>query len=443
MPAPRTVLAEFFTTGEETLLFLVREDYPEPTVVRIPTPVKELRDFVTRHFAVAAGRTTGERVSGLNETDFQTFLEPFLKPLVSPSPGGGPVASEGDLVWLVPHDVLHYLPLHAVKVEGRYLVERNPVCYTPSASVMKYCRAKRKGRHDRALVLADTRADRPLPHARLEAAALEELFRPRAEVYLGEEATPALLKKRLAEAAEEIDVLHLACHGFFDPAQALQSGIELAPEAANGTDPPDRDRGHLTAAAIFGLRLHADLITLSACESGVNERRPGDELIGLTRALIYAGTPSVVVSLWSVSDISTSILMGRFYQAWKGGAGKAEALRQAQTGVLSLTARDVLAHCEEAKRRVSGPGADALRRLLLEDVADVQFRARDYAAARSTYAQLLEGLDPGAENSQALKVRLSQCTRAAARFPGRADYEARVFADLYHWAPFILVGDWK
>ena len=71
------------------------------------------------------------------------------------------------------------------------------------------------------------------------------------------------------------------------------------------------------------------------------------------------------------------------------------------------------------------------------------FGGCDYAAARSTYAQLLEGLDPRAENYQALKVRLSQCTRAAARFPGRADYEARVFADLYHWAPFILVGDWK
>ena len=74
---------------------------------------------------------------------------------------------------------------------------------------------------------------------------------------------------------------------------------------------------NLTAEEIFGLKMEVDLVTFSACETGVNEYRPGNELIGLTRALIYAGTPSVVVSLWAVDDLSTGLLMQHFYQQLK------------------------------------------------------------------------------------------------------------------------------
>ena len=67
--------------------------------------------------------------------------------------------SPGDYLYLVPHDALHYLPWHALKLEDQYLIERNPVIYTPSASVLKYCQAKRKGRRDRALVFGDLHGD--------------------------------------------------------------------------------------------------------------------------------------------------------------------------------------------------------------------------------------------------------------------------------------------
>jgi CHAT domain-containing protein len=93
---------------------------------------------------------------------------------------------------------------------------------------------------------------------------------------------------------------------------------------------------------IFNLKLNADLVVLSACETGLGKEVKGEGLIGLTRAFLYAGTPSVVVSLWQVQDRSTAELMVRFYRHLKNGQpSKAEALRQAQ---LELIRHGTFAH---------------------------------------------------------------------------------------------------
>jgi CHAT domain-containing protein len=85
---------------------------------------------------------------------------------------------------------------------------------------------------------------------------------------------------------------------------------------------------------IFGLDLHASLVVLSACETALGKLTRGDELTGLTRAFIYAGTPSVITTLWQVNDRASYELMREFYQNLKSGRNKAEALRQAQLTTL-------------------------------------------------------------------------------------------------------------
>jgi CHAT domain-containing protein len=289
MPSQRVVLAEFFTTEDLTLLFIVRADFNEPQVVEIPGSLDALRSYVRANFGAGPA---GSRVRDLDLAEWQARLASFVEPIL-------PWVAEGDILWLVPHDVLHYLPLHALQVDGRYLAERNPICYSPSASVLSYCHAKRKpARGGGALVLGDSRPDVPLPFAREEARRVAQLLG--CEPLLGSAASRAKVVEALADEAsrQAVDVLHVACHGYFDAAEALKSGLLLAPEGDDGT---------LTAEQIFGLQLRAELVTLSACESGVNERRPGDELIGLTRALIYAGTSSVLVSLWRVDDLATAL----------------------------------------------------------------------------------------------------------------------------------------
>ncbi len=107
----------------------------------------------------------------------------------------------------------------------------------------------------------------------------------------------------------EIDVLHFACHGKFEADSPLDSRIDLA-----RSDGQDDEQPHLTVEDVLGLELKATLVTLSACESGLSKIHPGEELVGLTRSFLYAGTPSLLVSLWSVDDESTGMLMEWFYR---------------------------------------------------------------------------------------------------------------------------------
>ena len=85
---------------------------------------------------------------------------------------------------------------------------------------------------------------------------------------------------------------------------------------------------------VFNLKLNAELVVLSACETGLGKQLRGEGLIGLTRAFFYAGAEAVLVSLWKVADVSTAELMVRFYRHLKAGRGKAEALRQARLELL-------------------------------------------------------------------------------------------------------------
>jgi CHAT domain-containing protein len=119
-----------------------------------------------------------------------------------------------------------------------------------------------------------------------------------------------------------------ACHGLLDERFPLNSALALTlPESqAEG-----QDNGLLQAWEIFeSVRLDADLVTLSACDTALGKEMGGEGLVGVTRAFQFAGARSVLASLWSVSDISTARFMKRFYRYLRSGKSKDEALRLAQ-----------------------------------------------------------------------------------------------------------------
>lgn len=308
MPQKRIVLAEYFTTGDMVFLFGVRSDFQKPDIVELPLDQGKLRRFVHTNFG--GWNQVRELIEmGLEELwhGYDYLIEPIAR-----------WAEPEDVIYLVPHGLIHYLPLHALKLEGQYLIERNPVLYSPSASVLQYCHARRKNTPDgkparqTAAIFGDSRGD--LPYARTEAEALAGLFG--AKAVLGNAVTRDAFQQIIVDA----DIVHFAGHGSFNPNQAMESGLRLA-----GTDV-------LMAREVFNLTgLHAHLVALSGCETGVNENRPGDELIGLTRAFLYAGTPSVLVSLWRVADTSTAFLMKQFYMYLREdlAVSKVDALRQA------------------------------------------------------------------------------------------------------------------
>jgi len=300
----RTVLVEYLVLSELVVVFGVRADWSEPEVTTVRMERSALMSFVESCFG------SGGRVRDLVELgmiDAWHAYDGLVAPLLRWS-------EPGDVVYLVPHGPLHYLPLHALSVDGRPLVERNPVVYSPSASVLGLLPSRRAADHTarpKAVVFGDSRDD--LPHARAEAVELASVFG--VEPVLGAAVSLAAVADGFATA----DVVHVAGHGRFDGTDPLASGVYLAGGEM------------LTAADVLGLpKMQASVVTLSGCETGVSQLRPGDELIGLTRAFLYARTPALVVSLWSVADESTAYLMRRFYGHLRGGAvSTAHALRQA------------------------------------------------------------------------------------------------------------------
>ncbi|MDY6900836.1 MAG: CHAT domain-containing protein, partial [Cyanobacteriota bacterium] len=159
-----------------------------------------------------------------------------------------------------------------------------------------------------------------LPGAELEAKAIGELFG--AKPLIGNQATETEVTQRLPQAR----LIHLATHGIFDSVQGLNSGIALTPSF--GKEKNEESDGFLTAGEILDLKLNAELVVLSACDTG-RGRISGDGVIGLSRSLISAGVPSVLVSLWSVPDSPTASLMTEFYQNLSKNPDRATALRQA------------------------------------------------------------------------------------------------------------------
>ncbi|MDX2241595.1 MAG: tetratricopeptide repeat protein [Leptolyngbyaceae cyanobacterium bins.302] len=132
-------------------------------------------------------------------------------------------------------------------------------------------------------------------------------------------------KDAIVQKMQNAGIIHLATHGLLDSFKGDTPGaIALAPNGTNQTND-----GLLTSGEIFDLKLNADLVVLSACDTGRGDIT-GDGVIGLSRSLFVAGVPSVIVSLWKVPDDSTALLMSEFYKNWKDRKlDKAQALRQA------------------------------------------------------------------------------------------------------------------
>ena len=229
-------------------------------------------------------------------------------------------ADPAALVTIVPHDALFRVPFAALPdARGRTLLDRHTLVFAPSLGVLRYTVDKKAGGAPRLLALADPQTGAgALPGAREEVRQLARHFPASRRTILVGPAASEANGKRLGPGQS---VLHFAAHGVIDDARPLDSALLLS-----GGDGED---GSLRVSEAFGLHLDADLVVLSGCSTGLG-KVTGDGILGLARAFLYAGTPSVVVSQWDVSDRATAFLMDRFYSGMKAGQGKARALRRAQ-----------------------------------------------------------------------------------------------------------------
>ena len=229
-----------------------------------------------------------------------------------------PIADEldADHLVIVPHDRLHHLPFHALHDGERYLIDRFVVSYAPSATVFRLCCLKPPSAARRSLVLGvpDERAPKILE----EVEAVERLL-PDARLLVGDEATP----EALARLGGDCRIIHLATHGLYRKDNPMFSAIQMG-------------GSRLSLMDLYDIRLEADLAVLSGCGTGMAKVSGADELVGLTRGLLYAGARAVVATLWDVNDESTARFMKTFYRHLLESGQTAAALRTAQLALREL-----------------------------------------------------------------------------------------------------------
>jgi len=266
-----------------------------------------------------------------NYTSSNRALKQVYDLLIKPIANDLPTNPDARVIF-IPHASLFRVPFPALIDEnGKSLIENHTILTAPSIQVLDLTHKQRQQQQNlpnTALVIGNptmpfssenpSQRLRDLPNSLAEAKEIATLLNT--QFLTGNQATKAAVIPQMKTAR----IIHLATHGLLNDRAALQSSIALAPSA--------NDSGLLTADEIFNLTLNAELVVLSACDTGRGEIT-GDGVIGLSRAFISAGASSVIVSLWPVEDNSTQILMTNFYRHWQQNHDKAKALRLAMLEV--------------------------------------------------------------------------------------------------------------
>lgn len=280
-----TTLLEYYLAKDELIIFLVQKDRIESIPIAID-----------RRQLVADANAFRENIK--NRQDCRLRSKGLYDLLIAP------VKHKIDSAQLIiiPHGVLHYLPFQALYDGQQYLVERYAISSAPSTTVLGFNETRSSVGNGKALIVGNPTLD--LRFAEKEAVDIAGLF-PEATLLTREKGTETFVKNQ----ANGYEFIHLATHGAYDDQKPLNSRILL------GSD--DLNDGPLTMAELFAANWQASLVTLSACETGLSKYQSGDELIGLQRGLMFAGTRSILSSLWSVDDEATGFLMASFYRNLK------------------------------------------------------------------------------------------------------------------------------
>ncbi|MCK4765838.1 MAG: CHAT domain-containing protein, partial [Candidatus Aminicenantes bacterium] len=302
-----TVLIEYFTTRKALYLWLLdgKNIYSHKIETGRAELAKKIGEFHTllsnTAFSVDSLSSRAEELYDLLLKPVENHFKTNSKPYIA----------------IVPHGSLHYLPFEALRSGGKFLSQQDiKIFYLPSASVYKYCREKNRLQKKRLIAFGNP--DRTLPFSEAEVNELKRLYPKDSLVFKKGEAKESTAKYY----APFTDILHFSCHGSFFDALPHLSALHLRAD--------NRDDGRLEVHEIFQMKLKpAYLVTLSACQTSLGGIRPGDEIVGLTRAFIYAATSGILASLWSVDDYYTGKFMAAFYRALTT-ENKIEALHHAR-----------------------------------------------------------------------------------------------------------------
>jgi CHAT domain-containing protein/tetratricopeptide (TPR) repeat protein len=352
IPADEFVFRGKQTAPAEAILIWVIQPTGTVTLRRVNLKAQKqsLNQLVTlsresigvRHQGIRLKQTKGFILKQpQTKIDVATQLKQLHKLLIEPIQNFLPTDPDQRVVF-IPQGDLFQVPFSALQdAAGHYLISKHTLLTAPSLQVLQFTHQRRQallnvtgdtvivGNPKMPQIITPSQKTpvqlSDLPGAKAEAETIAKLLNTQA--FLGDRAKKADILPKLSNAR----LIHLATHGLLDDFKGLgvPGAIALAP---SGTG--ELNDGLLTASEISDLKLKADLVVLSACDTG-RGKISGDSVIGLSRSLISAGTPSVIVSLWSVPDAPTADLMTEFYRNLTiKKLDKARSLRQAMLNIL-------------------------------------------------------------------------------------------------------------
>ena len=310
----RSALIEYFTLRHRLIAFIIRAGDSQPLVIDLPITPAELSELALAGVVEFAASPASTQPN----TAARDLGSALITPLMTHLTGV-------EAIFIVPHGILHHVPFLALEHEGRPLIEYATVTYIPSIAVAAQMRTAGAGRIaddlNQLFVAGNPTSD--LNFAGIEASAIARMFH-----------VPALLEERankenILDALEFSRCAHIAAHAYYDSKDPFSSGI-----VTHGGN-------ILRARDLMARSLRPRLLVLSACETGIQRIELSENHAGLTRALLYAGVSSLVVSLWSVDDLSTMLLMHRFYSHLYKGQSVDAALRNAQLWLRSAHAQEL------------------------------------------------------------------------------------------------------
>ncbi|MFO7865832.1 MAG: CHAT domain-containing protein [Candidatus Aminicenantes bacterium] len=341
---PGEAFFEYCLEKDTSHLFVITQK--ELSIYPLP-PRDKIQDTVRSYLKAVTDRENRSFPAG--RTLFQILVEPGLNQNI-------------DTLIVVPDDILNYLPFEALlqdETPPRWLIEDYKIAYSPSISSLREI-VKRKNNNGRSrrkdwlafgdpdfakLESRDNNGDVfqnftssnafnffRLTYSGQEIERIQSLFPPsRVTVFTRGQASEQRIKNH---DLEDYKIIHFATHSLIDDQLPIRSSVVLSLETGE-------EDGFLQAREIYNLKMTADLVVLSACQTALGRYIRGEGIEGLNRAFFYAGASSLLMSLWAVNDQATSQLMERFYTHLRGSHSIRDALRRTK---LELIRSDVLSH---------------------------------------------------------------------------------------------------
>jgi CHAT domain-containing protein/tetratricopeptide (TPR) repeat protein len=352
------IILEYFVSNNNSYVWVIKKNQCELVELEISSKIlgKMIEEICNSIIGVKDIKKKSQEL-------YKVLFKPFEKYL-----------NQSEIVYVIPDGCLHKLPFELLydNQKKEYMLQRYSIAYVQSISVLGTIRdmeQKKKKDFDGELIafgdpvysetelevavsrglLENKNTDlfrevfedegiefKRLPFSNLEVRNITDVFKP-----MGKAVTAKLRldanEKNVKQGLKGYRYVHFATHAHLGNASSYAKQPALVMSLIGNKE----EDGFLHMSEVFNLNLDADLIVLSACESGLGKEVKGEGIIGLTRAFMYAGTPSIVVSLWKVADRSTALLMTYFYKNLKDGMNKAEALRWAK---IKLIEKDGYTH---------------------------------------------------------------------------------------------------